>query len=87
MLPLGTGPQMAAFISVLTLWLHSGTRVPGRGVEIKAPPAGTSLAIIYGPADDKTYNKTCVTSEDSDQHQSLRWSHLPSTASGLSKVG
>ena len=44
---------------------------------------------LYEPADDKTYNKTCATSEDSDQpiqtDQSLCWSHVPSTASGLSK--
>ena len=36
---------------------------------------------INEPAHDKTYNKTCATSEDSDQPEhpcSLRWSHLSS---------
>ena len=40
---------------------------------------------------DKTYNKTCATSEDADwpahpqSDQSLHWLHVPSTASRLSK--
>ena len=43
------------------------------------------------PVQDKAYNKTCVISKDSDQpvhpcsQISLRWSHMPLTASGLSK--
>ena len=46
----------------------------------------------YEPTHDKTYNKTKATSEDSDQPahpRSLifRWSHVPSTASRLSKEG
>ena len=46
---------------------------------------------IIEPAHDKTYNKICATSEDSDQPVythcliSLRWSHVLSTASGLSQ--
>ena len=40
-------------------------------------------------AHDKTYNNTCTTSEDSDpqSYQSLHVTHVPSTASGLSKAG
>ena len=47
----------------------------------------------YEPVHDVTYKETCVTSEDSDQtaHMcsliSLRWSHVPSTVSQLSKEG
>ena len=45
--------------------------------------------IVNGPAHDKTYNKICATSKDSDQPAhprsliSLRRSHVPSTASTL----
>ena len=45
------------------------------------------------PAQDKTYNKTCVISEYSDQSVHLRtlfshrWSHVPYTASRLSTDG
>ena len=45
------------------------------------------------PAHEKTYNKTCATSEDSDQTAHLRSlirvfaDHVPSTASRLSKEG
>ena len=47
---------------------------------------------IYKPAHNKTYNKTCMTSKDSDQpgqlHSlSLRWSHVPSTASWIFREG
>ena len=35
----------------------------------RAAPLGSTLfaQVIYKPAHDKTYNKTCATSEDSDQ--------------------
>ena len=72
----------------------------GKGV---LPDCGISLVssltfltvnlLINEPAHDKTYNKTYATSEDSDQpahsHSliSLRGSHVPSTASVLSKEG
>ena len=51
------------------------------------------LGIFYEPAHDKIYNNTYATSEDSDQpvHPrsliSLHRSHVPHTASGLSKEG
>ena len=50
--------------------------------------------LIFEPAYDKTYNKTCATSEDSESacastqsDQSLYRLYVPSTASGLSKEG
>ena len=52
-----------------------------------------TIFIIFVPAHDKTYNKICATSEDSDQPAqlcsliSLHWSRMSSPASRLYKVG
>ena len=50
-----------------------------------------TFRILFEPAHGKTYNKTFVTSEYSDQsaqcNQSLHWSQVPSTASRLFKEG